>query len=80
MVKTTPTFRYSVNSDRTFGSDRISRMVYIMIENSPRTEDNCFEHLSVEDVKTLRDMCNQILEEIKYEDERHQAAEANIGE
>ena len=44
-----------------------------MIENSPRSEDNCFEHLSVEDVRTLRDVCNKVLEEIKYEDERHQA-------
>ena len=73
MVKTIPTFRYTISSDRTYGSERIERTIYIMIENSPRSDDNCFEHLSVEDVRTLRDVCNKVLEEIKYEDERHQA-------
>ena len=70
MVKTNPVFRYSISTDRTFGSDIVSREVWVIIENHPRSSDTAFEGLSVNDVKTLRDMCNQILEEVKYEDEK----------
>ena len=74
MTKTSAQFGYTINTDRYYGSDRVNRKIYISIEDHPRSENNCFEELSVDDVKILRNMCNQILEEVRNEDERHEAA------
>lgn len=69
-------FCYTINTDCVYGGARVRREIYVNIEDHPNCEDTSFERLSVEDVKKLRDMCNQILKEVEYEDERHKAAEA----
>ena len=68
----TPRFCYSINTDCVYGSDRTSREIYVIIEDHPHFESTAFERLSVEEVETLRDMCNQILKEVKDADERHE--------
>lgn len=74
MVKTTPTFRYSINTDYFYGTTRVNRLIDVIVENSPRTEDNCFEQLSIEDVKTMRDMLNQIIKRVENDTSKQETA------
>ena len=74
MVKVTPTFRYAINTDYFYGTNRVNRLIDIVIENSPRTDDNCFEHLSIDDVKTLRDMLNHIIKRVEHEESKQEKA------
>lgn len=72
-------FAYSITTDCIYGSKHIKRSIYIAIENHPDMGNVAFERLDVEDVKTLRDVCDQVLKEVKHEDERHEAAAEAAG-
>lgn len=69
-------FSYEIHTERFYGRDNVKRDIFISITDHPVMGSDTFESLSVEEVTTLRDMCNQILKEVQYEDERHEAAEA----
>lgn len=70
----TPRFCYSINTDCIYGTDRVSREIYISIEDHPHFDNAAFERLNADEVKTLRDMCDQILKEVKNDEEKHREA------
>lgn len=69
-------FAYSITTDCIYGSKHVRRSILIAIENHPDMGNVAFEKLDVEDVKTLKDLCDQILKEVQHEEERQKAAEA----
>lgn len=69
-------FSYEIHTERFYGRDNVKRDIFISINDHPAMGNNTFESLSVEEVKTLKDVCEQILKEVQYEEERHKAAEA----
>lgn len=71
-MKTTK-FSNTISTDRYFGSTRVTRKIYICMEDHPTADNSMFEELDVEDVTKLRDMCNEILELVKNEDEREES-------
>lgn len=68
-------FSYEIHTERLYGSNYVKRDIFISITDHPVMGSDTFESLSVEEVTTLRDMCDQILKEVQNEEGRHEAAE-----
>lgn len=69
-----PQFSYEIHTERIFGNDKVKREIFISVSDHPKMENDTLEYLTVEDVKTIRDMCDQILKEVKNDEEKHEAA------
>ena len=68
-------FSYEIHTERFYGRDYVKRDIFISISDHPVMGSDTFESLSVEEVATLRDVCNQVLREVQYEEAQHKAAE-----
>lgn len=58
-------FFSQIVADKYLGSDTTTYTILIAIEDRPGEENNAFEHLTVQDVEKLRDLCNEVLETLK---------------
>ncbi|MBR1787635.1 MAG: hypothetical protein IJ762_04265 [Bacteroidaceae bacterium] len=66
-------FSYEIHTERFYGRENVKREIFISISDHPKMENDTLEYLTVEEVETLRDVCNQILKEVKNEDRRQKA-------
>ena len=66
-------FSYEIHTERFYGRENVKREIFISISDHPKMESDTLEYLTVEEVETLRDVCNQILKEVKDENRRQKA-------
>ena len=66
-------FSYEIHTERFYGRENVKREIFISISDHPKMDNDTLEYLTVEEVETLRDVCNQILKEVKNEDRRQKA-------
>lgn len=63
-------FSYEIHTERFYGRDIVKQEIFISISDHPKMDNETLEYLSIEEVTTLRDMCNQILKEVSDERDR----------
>lgn len=66
-------FSYEIHTERFYGRDIVKQEIFISISDHPKMDNETLEYLSIEEVTTLRDMCNQILKEVSDETRRKKA-------
>lgn len=66
-------FSYEIHTERFYGRDIVKQEIFISISDHPKMDNDTLEYLSIEEVTTLRDMCNQILKEVSDETRRKKA-------
>ena len=66
-------FSYEIHTERFYGRDIVKQEIFISISDHPKMDNETLEYLSIEEVTTLRDMCNQILKEVRNERDRKEA-------
>ena len=66
-------FSYEIHTERFYGRDIVKQEIFISISDHPKMDNETLEFLSIEEVTTLRDMCNQILKEVSDETSRQKA-------
>lgn len=66
-------FSYEIHTERFYGRENVKREIFISISDHPKMENDTLEYLTMEEVETLRDVCNQILKEVKDENRRQKA-------
>lgn len=66
-------FSYEIHTERFYGRDIVKQEIFISISDHPKMDNETLEYLSIEEVTTLRNMCNQILKEVSDETRRKKA-------
>jgi len=66
-------FSYEIHTERFYGRDIVKQEIFISISDHPKMDNETLEYLSIEEVTTLRDMCNQILKEVSDETGKQKA-------